>query len=336
MMDSGMRALVTGASGFLGSTLIEELCRRGHESHALLRSSSSTANLEGCAFAKVEGSLGDFESLKRAVRDVDVVFHLAGVTTAPNRAAYFEHNAAGTERVARAVAEANPKLKRFVLVSSLAAGGPSSAQGPRAETHEDAPVSDYGRSKLQGERELLKFKDAFPVTIIRPPIVYGPRDKAVFTVIQTVAGGLMPLVRGAGQGGHKFYTSVHSRDLVRALVQAAEASQVPSGEVFYVCAEEIHTYLDLLESMAAALGKKAYRLPIPRFGVIAAAAGMSALGKITGKSYPLNWDKLNELLPDYWTCSPKKAQTTLGFRAEFNLREGMADAIRWYKERGWL
>jgi nucleoside-diphosphate-sugar epimerase len=331
-----MRALVTGASGFLGSTLIEELGKQGSDCVALLRSTSSVSNLEGLKFSRADGSLSDLESLKRAVREVDVVYHLAGVTTAPSRAGFFEHNAQGTERVARAVAEANPGLKRFVLVSSLAAGGPSSDKGPRTETDVDGPVSNYGHSKLQGEKELLKYKDVFPVTIVRPPIVYGPRDKAVFTVIQTVSRGLMPLMSGAGSGGNKFYTSVHARDLVRALVLAGEARNLPSGEVFYVCSKDVHTYRDLLESMAAALGRSAFRVPVPRSGVIAAAALLTGLGKVTGKTFPLNWDKLSELLPDYWTCSPEKAKRLLGFQAEFGLRDGMADTIRWYKERGWL
>src|SRR5205823_1417576 len=113
-------ALVTGASGFIGSTLIEELNRRGIGVRALLRRTSSDANLKGLDYTRAEGSLADFESLKKAASGVDYVFHLAGVTSAPNRAAYFEHNAEGTERLARAAAEANPGLKRFVYVSSLA------------------------------------------------------------------------------------------------------------------------------------------------------------------------------------------------------------------------
>jgi nucleoside-diphosphate-sugar epimerase len=78
------------------------------------------------------------------------------------------------------------------------------------------------------------------------------------------------------------------------------------------------------------------RVPVPRWGVMAAAAAMSGLSRLTGKAYPLNWDKLNEILPDYWTCSPQKAQNELGFQPKFDLKTGMADTIRWYKEKGWL
>ncbi len=121
-----LRALVTGASGFIGSTLVEELNTLGFEVRALMRASSSLGNLGTARFEKVIGDLSDAESLRRAVQGVDYVFHLAGSIAAPTREAYFEHNAEGTRKVAEAIVSANPDLKRLVFVSSLAAGGPSS------------------------------------------------------------------------------------------------------------------------------------------------------------------------------------------------------------------
>src|SRR5262249_35362514 len=143
----------------------------------------SRRNLEGVRYEERIGELTDFESLKAAVQGVDVVYHLAGVISARDRAGFFQANAEGTGNLARACAEANPGLKRFVYVSSIAAGGPCASAEPRTEAMPDAPISVYGRSKLQGEVELKRWSrdgERFPITIVRPPIVYGPRDKMVF------------------------------------------------------------------------------------------------------------------------------------------------------------
>jgi dihydroflavonol-4-reductase len=332
-----MKALVTGASGFVGSTLIEELGTLGFDVHALMRKTSSPKNLEGLKYRPIEGDLSDVGALKRAVSEVDYVFHLAGATSAPNRAAFFESNAEGTRRVALAVAEARPGLSRFVYVSSLAAGGPAvAADQPSVESAEARPVSAYGQSKLAGERALLEYQNTFPISIVRPPIVYGPRDKAFFTLIQTVARNLMPIMQGSG--GHKYYSAIHAKDLCRGIVQAAVApvSQVPSGEVFYLSGEGFHTFQEVLSTIAEQLNCDPYRFKVPKVVLAALATALSAAGWATRRTFPLNLDKLNEMLPDYWICSTEKASRMLGFRPELSLSDGMRDAIEWYRREKWL
>jgi dihydroflavonol-4-reductase len=334
-----MRALVTGASGFIGSTLIEELGTLGFEVDALMRKTSSAANLEGLKFRRVEGDLSDEQSLRTAVRDVDYIFHLAGVTVAPNRAGYFAHNAHGTERLARIAAEERPGLQRFVYVSSLAASGPALSREPLTEQNLEKPVSAYGESKLEGERALLRFKSVYPISIIRPPMVYGPKDKAVFVMIQPVARNLMPLLRGSTEGGHKYYSSIHVRDLCRGIVQSAlaPAAKVPSGEVFFLTGDHIHTYMDIMNTIAECLGRDPLRIRVPKFAVKLAATALSGLGSLTRRTFPLNLDKLNEVLPDYWICSNQKAKDMLGFAPEYDLASGgMSHTIEWYRKQKWL
>ena len=258
---------------------------------------------------------------------------------APSRAEFFRHNAEGARLLAEAVANVNPGLKRFVHVSSLAAAGPASAlESPRAEHEPNRPVSDYGASKLQGEIEVLGYKDRFPIAIVRPPMVYGPRDKGVYVVIKTVSRRLAPVMKGATPDGAKYYSSVHVKDLVRGIMQIglADAGRILSGEIFYVNSDDVHTYAQLLDAMAGGLGVRAYKLPVPPGVIKAAAHGLDALSKLTKKSYPLNPDKLNEILPDFWISTSEKARTVAGFKPEFDLKTGMADAIRWYKKEGWL
>ncbi len=333
-----MRALITGASGFIGSSLIQELNRLGFEVHALMRSTSSPANLEGMRFERRSGDLSDFESLKRAVVGMDYVFHLAGMTAAPDRETFMRCNAQGTGDLARAVAEAAPGLTRFVYVSSLAAGGPARKKQPRREEELPTPVSAYGESKLAGELELLKYKDKFPVAIVRPPLVYGPKDKGVFVIIQTVARNLMPIPSGKGEGGHKYYSAVHVTDLCKGIVQVglASADKAPSGEIFYLCEDEFYTYQDFLRTIADSLGNHPFRFKVPQALIYGAAAALTGLGKVTKRSYPFNLDKFNEILPDYWICSNQKAKDVLGFLPEYPLAKGMKETVEWYKKNDWL
>jgi dihydroflavonol-4-reductase len=334
-----MKALVTGASGFIGSTLIEELGTLGFDVYALMRSTSSSANLEGLRFQKLEGDLSNEESLKKALRkvpDLKYVFHLAGATSGPNRNFYFEQNARGTERLARAVSEECSHLTRFVHVSSLAAAGPSGSTRLREESEPDHPVSAYGESKLEGEREVLKYKNQFPITIIRPPMVYGPRDKGVFLIIKTVSRSLMPIMTGSSPDGSKYYSLIHSKDLARGIVQAALAKDVPSGEVVYWSGDDVVTYRQLLGTMAEKLGVDPWAFKIPKVAVFAGAIAGSVLGRVSRKTFALNLDKLNEIRPDFWICSNQKAKKALGFTPEFSLSSGMANTIDWYRRQKWL
>lgn len=333
-----MKALVTGATGFIGSTLVEELDTLGFEVFALMRKGSSSANLEGLKFKRVDGDLSNQESLNLAVQNMDYVFHLAGATTARNRAAFFEANALGTGRLAKAVAEFQPKLTRFVYVSSLAAAGPSLSLAPRTESEKENPVSTYGQSKLQGEKELLPYLGLYPISIVRPPMVYGPKDKGVFVMIQSVAKNVMPILRGSTEGGHKYYSAIHAKDLCRGVVQAAVVSKdkAPSGEIFYLSGDGVYTYLDIMTTIAEKLNCDPLRINIPKFVIRALATGLSAAGLVMRRTFPLNLDKVNEILPDYWICSNQKAKRVLGFAPEFDLSSGMAHSIEWYKRQKWI
>jgi len=229
-------------------------------------------------------------------------------------------------------------LQRFVYVSSIAAGGPASSLAEKRESELATPVSAYGESKLAGEAALLQFKDRYPISIVRPPIVYGPRDKNVFVIIRTVSRRLAPMIPGATETGHKYYSVVHSDDLCQGINRAAlvDPSKATSGEIFYVAGDGVHTYADLLDSMAEALGIRPLKLKIPRSGARALATGLSALGYVLRRTFPFNLDKLNEVLPDYWICSNEKAKQVLGFQPQYDLKRGMSHAIDWYKSQKWL
>ncbi|MBS1963975.1 MAG: NAD-dependent epimerase/dehydratase family protein [Bdellovibrionales bacterium] len=337
-----MKALVTGGSGFIGSTLIDALTKRGITVDVLMRKTSSDKNLRGLQYHRVEGDISDFASLKKAVEGADVIFHLAGVIAAKNRSEYFLFNAMGTENLARAAAEANAegkaKVARFVYVSTLAAGGPSPGTNPRTERDPDGPVSAYGQSKKAGEDGLLKYRSSFLPLMLRAPIVYGPKDSATLILIKSAAKRLVPKLPARSADGEKHYSVVHASDLVEALVTlgTADAKKFENGDVFYVSSGEDITSSQLIASMAESLGVRTFSVPIPRPVLHAISTLGSWYGRVSGKSTVINRDKLNELLPDYWTCSNSKLMTKTDWRPRVRLEEGMREAIGWYKKNGWI
>jgi nucleoside-diphosphate-sugar epimerase len=328
------RAFVTGASGFVGSTLCEELTQRGYEIRALMRKTSSSANLGNVKIQPATGDLRNADSLVEAVRGADVIFHVAGVVAARSRADFFAANAVGTKNLIEAARRAG-NLERFVYVSSLAAAGPSRPESPRGEEEENNPVSDYGASKLGGEQEALAAKNDLPVTIVRPPAVYGPRDRGVFTFFQMIQRGLLPIL-GLEKPDPRRYSFVHVADLVQGIALAGEAKDLPSGEIFYLSGNGEFSWEEAMRILARAMGKKPLPLRLPIPVMKGAGAICSAYSKVSGQVLPFSLDKVKEIAAPAWHCSNAKAKRLLKFEPYWELEKGFAQTAEWYRRNGWL
>ncbi len=219
--------LVTGGTGFIGSHLVERLAAQRRAVRCLVRPSSNLRDFP----AGIELAQGDLESgagLADALHAVDTVIHLAGVTKARSPADYDRGNAAATAQLVGAAASSG--IHRFVHVSSLAAAGPSSSNGPLSEEDAPRPVSHYGRSKLAGEQFVRQSPLADRAVIVRPPVVYGPRDRDVYQMIRTVAGGWMLQIGSV----RRYFSLVYVGDLVDGLIAAADRVRpVPAVTLFY-------------------------------------------------------------------------------------------------------
>jgi dihydroflavonol-4-reductase len=330
-----MRALITGASGFVGSTLCEELIRRGYEVQALMRKTSSRANLGEAKIIPVAGDLRDADSLLAAVKGVDVIFHVAGVVAAKSREDFFTANAIGTKNIVEAAKQSGERLKRLVYVSSLAAAGPSRPDRPNLEGDPSKPVSNYGASKLAGEEYVLAAKNELPVTVLRPPAVYGPRDKGVFTFFQMIQRGFLPLL-GLENPDPRRYSFVHVDDLVQGISLAGAAKEIPSGEIFYLSGDGEYSWEQAMRLVAKGMQNKPLplRLPIPLMR--GAGAVCSAISKVSGKALPFSLDKVKEIAAPAWTCSNAKAKKGLKFEPYWDLEKGFAQTAKWYRDNGWL
>ena len=208
-----MRALLTGATGFIGSYFAQYLIEKGYQVRCLVRTSSNLRWIADLDVECVYGSLENNGSLKEALADVDYVLHLAGITKGLQEEDFIRHNVDGTKNLLQAVLESGQKFKRFLYVSSQAAAGPSATLQPLDEQSDLHPITPYGRSKLQAEQLVHSLSGHVPYTIVRPPAVYGPRDTDVLQFFKTVKMGLLPKLNG-----HDQYASIiHVKDLVRGL-----------------------------------------------------------------------------------------------------------------------
>ncbi|MEO8168133.1 MAG: NAD-dependent epimerase/dehydratase family protein, partial [bacterium] len=238
-----MNVLVTGGTGFVGSHLVDLLLEKNYSVRCLIRKTSDTHWLQNKLVEFVYGDLFDEPALRAAVGGVDYIYHSAGVTKAKTKEEYFRGNATGTRNILNAAIEANPTLKRFVHVSSQAAVGPSISKTPIDERHSPHPITTYGRSKLQAEEECLKVMDRIPITITRPPAVFGQRDKDVFEFFNTMSKGLQPMVGFE----EKYVSLIHVTDLVRGIVLAGESSS-SAGETYFITSKDVYGWKEVGET----------------------------------------------------------------------------------------
>ena len=322
--------LVTGGTGFVGSHLVELLVSRGYEVSCLVRDPGNIRWLKGQRVRLVQGDCSDRDSLEAAVRNAGTVYHVAGLTKATRRRDFYEVNHIGTRNVLDACAH-RPDVQKFILVSSLAAAGPSRADRPVKATDVPHPVSDYGRSKLLAEEETLKFKDRFSVVILRPSAVYGPRDTDVFELFRWAAKGFILDMSGS----ERFLNWCYVKDLAEALVLAGERS-VPSGSVYFVAEDRIYSMTGFQKSLQGAGGVAAKIVKVPVWAGYLIGLAAEAAGLLTGRATIINRQKVREAAQQYWTCDLDTIRADLGFHAAMPLEHGLAATWKWYRENGWI
>lgn len=296
----------------------------------LVRSPARAREIEKPGVFPVFGDLNDIDALLKAVEGVVAVFHIAGAIKASTLGQYLEANQFGTRRLLEAAA-ANPNLRRFVHISSLAAAGPS--QGIRALKEEDQPnpISWYGESKLRSEKEVLQFSNVFPTTILRPPAVFGSGDMETLLIFRMVRRGWLFTPGGSSRP----FSLIHIKDLAEACIKAAEID-TRSGEIFYISRPEVYEWKDFGDAIARALGKRYVRIPFPQFIAIAAGKAGDVWSRCAGRPSTVSSQKIREILQPGWLCDSSKAYQELGFAPAVDLENGIREACEWYQSHGFL
>jgi nucleoside-diphosphate-sugar epimerase len=324
-----MRALVTGANGFLGAWLTRRLLESGHSVCALLRPGSDAGALSRLAVEEARGDVTDPATLPAAVRGCDLVFHLAGIRRAPRREDFLRVNVEGTRNLLDACAAHAPGLARFVLAGSLTASGPS-ATG-RREEDPFHPREAYGESKAEAERIALSFAGRLPVTVARPPRITGPGDKENLFFFRIVSRGFV--VGFPGQPRPLSFIDVE--DCARGMeLLATHPGAV--GQAFFLASAEPTSIEGLQLEVARALGVRARVLRIPPPLLRAAGSLADVASRVLGRHLPLNRKLAEQVLAPGWLCDPGKARRVLGFEARIGLAGSIQRSADWYREAGWI
>jgi len=325
-------SLVTGATGFVGSHLVERLIRRGDRVICQVRRSSNTQWLEGLDVERLVWDCADPPPSRHLdlFAQVHSVFHSAGIMRAADPAAFEAANRRGVENLCQSMRRAKANLRRFVLISSLAAAGPAGPGEKITEVRKPRPISHYGISKLAGERALSRYGDDFPVVILRPPAIFGPRDRGFYPLFQMARRHICLI---PGNPGMRL-SALHVDDVVEAAVLADEKEEA-SGRTFVLSDDEPGTLEEFSISLARAVTD--FRLPlyVPAGLVRLLARNMAFLAGIFGIPISFGRDKLEELCVGSWSADDSQARRRLGFRPRWELLPGLKDAYLWYTAMGW-
>lgn len=358
------KILVTGASGFIGGHLVEFLVKNGYRIRCFVRPQSDLTYLKSLPVEFYLGDILEKESLIKPVSGVDAIIHLSGLIKAKDERLYqliysqerknilvvvlnfilylyslienlltsrenkLYHlvNTQGTKNLLEVISEKNPGLKKFIFVSSQAAAGASKNSQPLKETDLAKPISHYGKSKLAAEELVKKFSGKFPCVILRPSLVYGPRDKETLIYFRLFKAGWKTVL-------NRCFSACYVEDFARACLLALE-KKVPSGSIYFISDGRSYSIKEINNYLEVCLDFKS-TLPIPLISVILRL--MTPFLKIFSKGPSIiNPDRLSEITAKSWVCDIAKAKTELDYQPKTFLREGLKKTIAWYQKYGWL
>ena len=338
------RILITGASGFIGSFIVEEALNRGFETWAAVRKSSSREFLQDERIHFIELNLSSEEQLKQQLKDIqfDYVVHAAGVTKCLHKEDFFRINTEGTKNLVRALLDLQMPLKRFVYISSLSIMGAIREEQPYREIRERdkaKPNTAYGKSKLEAEQWLVslnkelekKNEKLLPYVILRPTGVYGPRERDYFMMAKSIQSHIDFAVGFKQQD----ITFVYVTDVVQAVFLAMEKGQ--TGRCYFLSDGEVYQSSTFSDLIRKELGNPWWiRITAPLWLLRIITFCGEYMGHITGKVTALNNDKYNIMKQRNWRCDINPARQELGYEPQVKLEEGVRRSIAWYKKNKWL
>ena len=331
-----MKILITGASGFIGSFIVEEALKRGFETWAAVRKSSSKAYLQDERINFIELNLSSKEQLVEQLKGkgFDYVVHAAGVTKCLNKQDFSRINTLGTKNLVDALMEVGMPLKRLVFISSLSIFGAIKEQQPYEEIRETdtpQPNTAYGKSKLEAEKYLESLGTRVPYIILRPTGVYGPREKDYFIMAKSIKGHSDFAVGYKRQD----ITFVYVQDVVQAVFLALEKGE--NGRKYFLSDGQVYQSTTFSDLIHEELGRPWWiRITAPVWVLRIVTFFGEYVGRMTGKVTALNNDKYNILKQRNWRCDIQPAIDELGYQPKYDLKRGVKETIKWYKDNGWL
>lgn len=329
------KVFITGASGFVGSHLVEAAYNRGYEVHAAIRKTSNKDHIASYVERFFFPNLADVNELKEifSTQGYSFVVHAAAMTKTKDLGLMKAVNVGYTEAILRAATESSMPLQRLVYVSSLAALGPTyfESEIPINETFPYRPLTVYGRSKMESEMMIRReFSDA-PISVFRPTAVYGPRERDLFMLFDTMNRGLDPYI---GRKPQKL-SFIYVKDLVDVLLQGLTTAQ-DCLQFYNISDGEVYSRYAMATIFKRVLKKKLWRMHVP-YGLVKGVAQLSQfLYKNSPKTPVIYPERLSELTAENWACDISKAVRDLDFTPKHRLESGLQESLLWYKENNWL
>jgi nucleoside-diphosphate-sugar epimerase len=327
-----LKIVLTGATGFVGSHIVDKLTEMDAELICIHRESSNTSYLEDKGINLFQSGLLSVESLAEPIKGADYVLHIAGSIFARNKDEYLEGNRDTTKTLIEAIKKYSPGIKRFFYLSSQTVSGPSdSLENPVDENSPLNPITAYAESKLEAEKVILE-NGEIPYTIIRAPALYGPRDKSILSFFKFVNVSFGPLIGFK----EKYISLLHAYDIRDAIIDATFSDNTVN-EIYMVSSEEYYGWSKLINKLQKAMGRKyIFKLRAPHWMVYGYTGIAELISKILDKPTVVNTDKARDLTRTFWTCSFSKAKRDFGFSQKVSLDEGFAETVKWYKKHKWL
>jgi len=337
-----MKVLITGASGFIGSYIVEEALKRGYETWAAVRKTSSKKYLQDERINFIELNLSSEDDMIKQLEgtDFDYVVHAAGATKCLHKEDFFRINTEGTKNLVHALQKLRMPLKRFVYISSLSVFGAIKEEMPYEEiTENDTPKPNtaYGESKLKSEEFLDTLNvgkpegEVFPYVILRPTGVYGPREKDYFLMAKSIKQH----VDFAAGFKRQDITFVYVQDVVQAVFLAMDHGN--TGRKYFLSDGKVYQSVTFSDLLHKEMGKPfMIRIKAPIWVLRVVTFFGEYIGRMTGNLSALNNDKYNILKQRNWRCDIQPAVDELGYKPEYDLEKGVRLAVEWYKKNGWL
>jgi len=330
-MDKQLVAVVTGASGFVGSHLVDLLLEKKYKVRCIIRKSSNLRWLNGKDVELHICELTNKEGLRKIFEGADYIYHVAGVVKSKKPEGYFAGNVETTKALLDVALEFKNIIKRFIIVSSATASGPSPINNPVSEDFPCKPITTYGRSKLAQEELAKSYMDQIPITVCKVAAVYGERDTEIFIFFNTYSKGLMTTI-GLND---KQVSLIHVNDVVRGLYLAA-ISDKAKGQIYFITSEKYYTWKEVGDATSKVMNKKSFKIAVPHFVVYTIAGIAQFFSMFSSKAATLNIEKAKDITRPAWISDYRKAYKDFGFKQEISLEEGIRKTVDWYKKVGWL
>ena len=330
-MNNKQTAVVTGANGFVGSHLVDLLLENNYIVRCITRKSSNLQWLKGKNIQIFDSGLLDKDGLRKAFQGADYIYHVAGVVKSKKPEGYFHGNVETTRVLLETAVEFKDTIKKFLIVSSQTAAGPS--RNGKVITEDDPcnPITTYGRSKLAEEELAKSFMNLLPITICRAAAVFGDRDTEIFIFFKTFSKGLMTTI-GFDK---KLISLIYVQDLVKGFMLAAESGK-SAGQTYFISSEKHYTWEEIGNITAKVLSKKPVKIKVPHSVVYGIAAIAQVLASFSSKPATLNMEKARDITRNAWICDTSKAIRELNYHQSISIEEGIKRTCEWYKQQGWI